>query len=119
MRQVYCKEIRRTEAATPTNYTYDSCVPAGKVLVIKSMAVTYPNFKTSEVGQFFVENGGVIIFVGEDSPDRTHGHAYVIGDFAAGEGDRVGVYNPESASGDKIIFTIQGELWDRDHWRKG
>lgn len=118
MKRVYLKQVIRTEPSTPTHYTYDDKVDPGRVLVIRGMTVHWHNFKTSEAGQFFIEDGGQNIFIGEDTPDRTHGHAYWSGTVAIGEGDRPAVYTPESEASDLISFSIYGELLDLDDWRK-
>jgi len=118
VRQVYLREIIRTEPATPTYYTYDAKVDPGKILVVRGMTVWWDGFKTTESGQFFVEDGGRNIFIGEDLPDRANGHAFWAGKVAIGEGDRPGLYTPDSAAADVIYFYLYGELWDLNDWKK-
>ena len=119
MRQVYLKEIVRTEAATPTYYTQDDQIKPGKLLVVRNLSVTWSGFGTNETGQFYIQDGGRKIFLGEDVPDRQSGHAFWEGIAFVGEGDSIGVYTPNSANGDVIYFDIGGELWDLKDWEKG
>jgi hypothetical protein len=119
MRQVYVKEVIRTEAATPTYYTKDDPVKPGKVLKVLSLALTWDGFKTSENAQFFIEDAGTKIYFGEDAPVKESGHAFWTGEVYVGEGDRVAAYTPDSASADEIHLFIIGELWDLKDWAKG
>lgn len=119
MRQVYLRVINRTEAATPTNYTYCEPVKAGHVLVINNLAATWADIKTSENAEFFIEVGGQKVFIGDDTPSRTSGQAYMNGMSVVGEHSRVGVYTPDSEADDVVQFSISGELWTREAWRKG
>jgi hypothetical protein len=116
MRQPYLKHLTRTESATPTYYTNDDRVEPGKILVIRSLCVNWSGMKTTETGQFFIETGQGRVFLGDDVPAKQDGHAYVGGQFFVGEGQRVGVYTPDSASADVIYFDIVGELWDLKDW---
>ena len=118
MRQPYLKHIRRTESATPTYYTEDVRVDPGKLLVVRNLAVSWSGFETSETGQFYIQDGGEKIFLGDDVPAKQDGHAYWKGHAFVGEGDCVGVYTPDSVSGDIIYFFIVGELWDLEDWQR-
>lgn len=117
MRQAYFNEVILTEPATPGHYVYDQVVKPGKILVIKNLAVYWDGFKTSETGQFFIQDGARRIFLGDDSPDRASGHAYWRGNIAIGEGDRPAVFCPDSEASDVIHFYICGELFDLIDWR--
>jgi len=119
MKQVYLREVKRTEASTPTYYTKDDQVKPGKLLIVRSLALTWSDIKTSETGQFYIQDGGQKIFIGEDVPDRQGGHAFWQGEALVGEGDLIGAYTPDSANGDVIYFDIVGELWDLKDWEKG
>ena len=118
MKRVYLKEILRTEASTPTNYTKDDQVKPGNLLVVKSLALTWSGMKTTETAQFYIQDGGQQIFIGEDVPDCQGGHAFWQGEAFVGEGDLIGAYTPDSVDGDVIIFDIVGELWDLKDWEK-
>jgi len=118
MRQVYLKQIKRTEASTPTYYTKDDQVKPGKLLVIRNLSVTWSAMATTESGQFYIENGGQNIFLGDDVPSVTGGKACWSGQAFVGEGDKVAVYTPDSASADVIYFDIVGELWDLKDWEE-
>ena len=89
MRQVYSKEIIRTEASTPTFYTKDDQIEPGKVLVVRNLAVSWSGMKTTETGQFYIQDGDRKIFLGDDVPAKQDGHAYWGGKAFAGEGDIV------------------------------
>lgn len=117
MRQAYLNEVILTEPAICGHYVYDQVVRPGKVLLLRNLAVYWDGFKTSETGQFFIQDGGNKIFLGDDVPDRASGHAYWTGQVCAGEGDRPGVYCPDSEAGDIIHFFICGELFDLADWR--
>jgi len=117
LRQVYLNEVIVTEPATPGHYVYDQVVRPGKVLLVRNLAVYWDGFKITETGQFFIEDGARLIFLGDDVPDRQSGHAFWKGHAYAGEGDRPGVYCPDSATGDVIHFFICGELFDLADWR--
>lgn len=119
MRQIYHNEIILTEPATPGHYLYDNPVDPGKILAIKNLSVYWDGFKTSETGQFFIQDGGRKIFLGDDVPDRTSGHAYWSGQASLGEGDQPAVYCPDSEADDQIHFFVSGELWDLNYWRQG
>jgi len=118
MRQPYLKHIRRTEAATPTYYTEDDRIDPGRVLVVRCLAVSWSAMATTESGQFYIQDGGEKIFLGDDMPSVTGGKAYWTGQAFVGEGDCVGVYTPDSASADVISFFVVGELWDLIDWMK-
>lgn len=118
MRQVYLREIIRTEPATPTYYTYDRPVDPGNVLVLTNLSVFWDAMATTENGKFFIDAGGQRIFLGDDVPGRIGGGAYWQGKVAIGEHCRVGVYTADSANGDVLAFGIAGELWTRDAWNK-
>lgn len=117
MRQVYHNEVILTEPATPGHYLYDDPVDPGKVLIVRNLAVYWDGFKTSETGQFFIQDGGRKIFLGDDVPARLNGHAYWNGCVYLGESDKAGVYCPDSAAADVIHFFISGELWDLADFR--
>lgn len=117
MRQAYHNEVILTEPATPGHYVYDYRVDPGKILVVRNLAVTWSGFKTTETGQFFIQDGGRKIFLGDDVPDIQSGHAFWTGQVFVGEGDKAGVYCPDSAASDVIHFFISGELWDVADWR--
>ena len=119
MRQVYLREIKRTEAAAPTYYTYDRPVDAGFVLVLTNLDVSWPDIATTEGGQFFIESGGQWVFLGGDVASIIGGGSCWHGKAAMGEHSRVGVYTPASAEDDVIRFSIVGELWTKEAWRKG
>lgn len=118
MRQVYLRQINRTEAATPTYYTYCEPVKVGHVLVINNLAVTWADMKTSENGEFFIQVGGQMVFIGDDTPSRAGGQAYMNGKSVLGEHTRIGVYTPDSEANDVITFCISGELWIKEAWNK-
>lgn len=117
MRLVYHNEVILTEPATPGHYLYDKPVTPGKILLVRNLAVYWDGFKTSETGQFFIQDGGRKIFLGDDVPDRTSGHAYWTGHVYVGEGDKAGVYCPDSEAADTIYFSISGELLDLADFR--
>lgn len=117
MRQIYHNEVIATEPATPGHLILDNPVDAGKVLVIRDMAVTWSDFGTSESGQFYIQDGGRNIFLGDDLPSVAGGLAFWKGLVYCGEGDRPGVYCPDSVAGDVIHFYISGELWDVEDYR--
>ncbi len=119
MRQVYLRVINRVEAATPLCYTYCEPVKAGHVLVINNLAVSWAAMATDENGEFFIEVGGQRVFIGDDAPSRIGGHAYMNGQSVLGEHSRVGVYTVDSEEDDVVQFSISGELWTREAWRKG
>lgn len=118
MRQVYLREINRTEAATPTYYTYDRPVKASFVLVLTNLSVSWSAMATTESGHFFIESGGQRIFLGDDTPGMIGGCGYWGGKVAVGEHCRIGVYTPDSAEDDMVKFCIAGELWTKEAWRK-
>jgi len=119
MRQVYTKEVRRTEASTPTLYTKDDRIEPGKILVIRNLAVSWSDMATTEPGCFYIDDGGTKVFLGDDVPAKAGGKASWSGKAFVGEGDFVGVYTPDSISADVISFFIVGELWDLKEWEKG
>jgi len=112
VRQVYDNEVILTEPATPGHYVYDDPVYPGKVLLIRNLAVTWSDFGTGESGQFFIEDGGRKIFLRDDLPSVAGGLATWKGLIYCGEGDRPGVYCPDSDAADVIHFFISGELLD-------
>lgn len=114
----YLKEVKRTEPATPTHYTYDSQIEPGKVLVVRNVSLTWLGFKTTESAHFFIEDMGTKIFLGDDVPSVQSGHACWAGEVALGEKDRLGVYTPDSAAADVLYFHICGELYEIEDWRK-
>lgn len=118
MRQVYAKEIKRIEASTPTYYTKDDPIEPGKILVVLNLAVTWSDMKTTQTGQFYIQDGGNKVYLGDDTPARAGGHAYWAGRSFAGEEDYVGVFTPDSESADVISFFVVGELWDLKDWEK-
>ena len=118
MRQVYLRVINRAEAVTPICYTYCEPVKAGHVLVINNLACTWALMKTSENAEFFIEAGGQNVYIGDDSPSRAGGVAYMNGKSVAGEHNRVGVHTPDSQNGDVVQFSVSGELWKAEDWRK-
>jgi len=117
LKQVYLNAVITTEPATPGHYFYDARVNPGKVLVIRNLSVYWDGFKATETGQFFVLDGARNIFLGDDVPAKQDGHAYWTGQVALGEGDRPGVYCPDSAASDVVHFFICGELYDIADWR--
>ena len=117
MRQSYINRVVVTEPATPGHYFYDERVSPGKILELKNLCATFSGLATTEDVQFFVEDGGVKKFLGEDFALVTGGCPHWEGSVSIGEGDRAGVYIPDSAEDDVISFYIFGELWDLVDWR--
>lgn len=118
MREVYISRAIHIEPAVPVHYVYDRQVENGKVLVLRDLCATFTAIASTEEVHFFVDDGGIINWLGEDAPLDTGGHPFWTGKVAIGEHDRVGVYIPDSAVGDGIYFYIFGELWDMASWRK-
>ena len=118
MRQVYHNEVILTEPATAGHYVYDDLVDPGKVLLLRSLAVTWSDFGTGESGQFFIQDGGRKIFLRDDLPSVDGGLATWKGLIYCGEGDIPGVYCPDSAAGDVIHFFVSGELLDLADFRR-
>ena len=118
MRQVYLREIIRTEPATPIYYTYDRPVDAGHVLVLTSLTAFWDAMATTENAKFFIDSGGQRVFIGDGLPGATGGCGSWHGKVAMGEHCRVCVYTSASANGDVIAFGIAGELWKAEDWRK-
>ncbi len=117
-KQVYLKNITRTEVATPTLYTKDERVEPGKLLVILNLSVSWAAMATTEPGCFYIDDGGQKVFLGDDVPAKAGGQASWSGNALVGEGDLIGVYTPDSASADIISFDIVGELWDLKEWEE-
>ena len=117
-KQVYLKKITRTEAATPTLYTKDEQIEPGKILVVRNLSVSWSDMATTEPGCFYIDDGGQKVFLGDDVPAKEGGKASWSGHAFVGEGDLVGVYTPDSTSGNVISFDIVGELWDLKEWEK-
>lgn len=117
MRQVYHNEVVITEPTPPGHYVYDIPVSPGKVLLVRNLAVYWAGFKTSQTGQWFIQDGGRKIFLGDDTPARESGHAYWTGQVYVGEGDQIGVFCPDSELNDTIYFYISGELLDLADFR--
>lgn len=118
MRQVYLREVKRTEPGTESYYTYDRPVDAGFILVLTNLDVSWPEIATTEGGQFFIESGGQRVFLGGDVASITGGGSSWHGHAAMGEHSRIGVYTPASAEDDVIRFSIVGELWDKNSWNR-
>ena len=118
MRQVYHNEVILIEPATPGHYVYDDPVDPGKVLLIRNLAVTWSDIAITESGQFFIQDGGRKIFLRDDLPSVVGGLATWKGLIYCGEGDRPGVYVPDSAEDDVIHFFVSGELWDLADFRR-
>lgn len=118
MKQVYIKEIIFTEPATAVHYVYDDVIDPGKILVIRDICATFSALANSEEAHFFVEKMGSYRYLGEDAALDTGGHPHWQGKVAIGEGERIGVYFPDSAASDEIHMFIFGELWDIDCWQK-
>lgn len=118
MRLIYIHSVTLTEPATPGHFIYDDPVGPGKVLIVKNLSVTYPGFKTSHTGEFFVVDSSRNIYIYEGAPKRTGGKCSWTGDLAIGESDKVGCRLPESGAAAVIDFYIIGELWDIEDWRK-
>ena len=118
MRQVYLRELIRTEPVVVVNYTYDRPVDAGYVLVLTNLTVSWAAMSTSESGHFFIESGGQGVFLGDGVPAMTGGCGHWHGKAVMGEHSRVGVYTPDSANLDVIRFCVAGELWKAEDWRK-
>lgn len=117
MRQSYIKRVIVTEPATAGHYFYDDKIGPGKVLVLKNLCATFSALATTEEVQFFVEDGGVKMFLGEDFPLVVGGYPHWEGSVLVGEGDRAGVYIPDSDTDDVISFFIFGELLDLADFR--
>jgi len=118
MRQVYLREVKRTEPATATYYTYDRQIDAGFILVLTNLDVSWPAIAITEGGQFFIESGGQRVFLGGDVASIIGGGSCWHGKAAMGEHSRVGVYTPASATDDIIRLSIVGELWTKEAWRQ-
>ena len=117
MRQSYINRVVVTEPATAGHYFYDDYVRSGKILVVKNLCATFSALATTEEVQFFVEDGGVKMFLGEDFALVNGGYPHWEGSVSIGEGDRAGVYIPDSATDDVISFFIFGELFDLADFR--
>lgn len=118
MRQVYLREIRKTEGSIDKYYTYDRLLDPGFVLVLTNLTISWPDMSTSESGEFFIDTGGQRVFLGDGVPARTGGWGCWHGQAVMGEHSRVGVYTPDSEANDVITFCVAGELWTREAWRK-
>jgi len=117
LRQPYINRVFVTEPATPGHYFYDDYVRAGHILVLKNLCANFSALGTTEEVQFFVQDGGVKIFLGEDFALVTGGYPHWEGSVSIGEGDRAGIYIPDSATDDVISFFIFGELFDLADFR--
>lgn len=117
MRQQYISRITLTEPSSPGHYLYDAKISPGKVLVLKNLCATFSGLQTTEEVQFFVEDGVVKMFLGEDFALVEGGYPHWQGSVSIGEGDRAGVYIPDSATDDVISFFIFGELFDLEDFR--
>lgn len=117
MRQAYINKVLVTEPAAAGHYFYDEKVSPGKILVVKNLCATFSALATTEEVQFFIEDGGVKMFLGDDFALVVGGFPHWQGSVSIGEGDRAGVYIPDSATGDVISFFVFGELFDLADFR--
>jgi len=108
--QVYHNEVIITEPTAPGHYLYGERVSPGRLLVVRNVAVTWSEMTVTESGQFFIFDGARKIFISAGVPSVTGGLASWNGIIYVGEGDRPGVYCPDSVEDDEIHFFISGEL---------
>lgn len=116
MRQPYIVEKVRKTVADAEDYFYSDRVPNGKILIIRNLCAYWSAIATTEEAHFFVEDAGRKIYLGDDVALDTGGKPGWSGRAVIGEGDRAGVYVPDSATGDIIYFWIVGELLDAEHY---
>lgn len=118
MRRVYISYKRLVATAVDQDYIYDDRVSPGNVLVVRNICAWWAGIGTTEEVQFFVANGLGNCYLGEDTPAVIGGRPNWRGQVAIGEGDRVGIYAPDMATGDVASMWVFGELWDIADWRK-
>lgn len=118
MKQPYLFEGVKKAASDTDDYSYSDRVKTGQILIVTNISASWSDIANTEETHFFIEDGARKIFLGEDVPVDAGGHAHWSGEVAIGPGDRVGVYCPDSATGDIVYLWVCGILYDYDAFQK-